>query len=184
VPHAAAAARLTRTGAFAALVLAVWLAATAILFLWPSEVEPSRADAVVVLSGVRKARLATGLELVRSGVAPTLVISDGTAPGWEEGNRLCDGASADFRVVCFRPHPYSTHGEAADVARLARARGWRSLVVVTSRYHLTRARLLFRRCFDGPVGAVSADTSPGAMALNVPFEWGKLLTQLTLERDC
>ena len=169
--------------ALLALVLVVWLTATAILFVWPGEDEASRADAVVVLSGVRKARLAKGLELVRRGVAPTLVISDGRAPGWEEGNRLCDGG-ADFRVVCFRPRPYSTHGEAADVARLARARGWRSLVVVTSRYHLTRARLLFRRCFDGPVRAVSADTSPGAMALNMPFEWGKLLTQLTLERDC
>ena len=161
----------------------MWLAATAILFVRPRADEPRRADAVVVLSGVRKARLVKGLELVRRGVAPTLVISDGRAPGWAEGNRLCDGGTK-FRVVCFRPRPYSTHGEATDVARLARARGWRSLVVVTSRYHLTRARLLFRRCLDGSVSAVSAETSPGAMALNVPFEWGKLLYQLTLERDC
>ena len=173
--------KLTR--ALLALVLVVWLVATAILFVWPRPDEPANADAVVVLSGVRKARLAKGLELVRKGVAPTLVISDGEAPGWAEGNRLCDGGTA-FRVVCFRPRPYSTHGEAADVAELARARGWRSLVVVTSRYHVTRARLLFRRCLDGPVHAVSAETSPGAMALNVPFEWGKLLYQLTAERDC
>ena len=55
---------------------------------------------------------------------------------------------------------------------------------MTSRYHLTRAQLLFRRCLDGSVSGVSAETSPGAMALNVPFEWGKLLYQLTLERDC
>ena len=46
------------------------------------------------------------------------------------------------------------------------------------------ARLLFRRCLDGPVSGVAADTSAGAMALNVPVEWGKLLWQLTLERDC
>jgi uncharacterized SAM-binding protein YcdF (DUF218 family) len=175
---------LTRTLGFAALALVVWLIATAILFVWPREEEPRSADAVVVLSGVRKARLAKGLELVRSGVAPTLVISDGRAPGWPEANRLCDGGASRFRVVCFRPDPYSTHGEAADIARLARARGWRSLVVVTSRYHVTRARLLFRRCVGGPVSGAAADTSPSAMALNVPAEWGKLLWQLTLERDC
>jgi uncharacterized SAM-binding protein YcdF (DUF218 family) len=174
---------LTLIRALVALALVVWLAATAILLVWPARDEPERADAVVVLSGVRKTRLAKGLELVRRGVAPTLVLSDGRAPGWREGNRLCDGG-ATFRVVCFRPHPYSTHGEAADVARLARARGWRSLVVVTSRYHLTRARMLFRRCLDGSVAGVWADTSTGDMALNIPFEWGKLLYQLTVERDC
>jgi uncharacterized SAM-binding protein YcdF (DUF218 family) len=174
---------LSRTRAVLALLLAAWLVATAVLFVWPEEDEPRRADAIVVLSGVRKARLEKGLELVRKGVAPTLVISDGRASGWTQANRLCDGR-ADFRVVCFRPSPYSTHGEAADLAGLARERGWRSLVVVTSRYHVTRSRLLFRRCLDGPVSGVSARTSPGAMALNVPHEWGKLLYQLTVERDC
>ena len=174
---------MTRWRAVLALLLAAWLAATAVLFVWPRGGDPQRADAVVVLSGVRTARLEKGLELVRAGVAPTLVISDGRARGWAEANRLCDGG-ADFRVVCFRPTPYSTHGEAADVARIARDRGWRSLVVVTSRYHVTRSRLLFGRCLDGRVSGVPAKTSPGAMAMNVPFEWGKLLYQLTVERDC
>ena len=174
---------MRRTRAVLALLLAAWLVATAVIFVWPREDEPEPADAVVVLSGVRDARLDKGLELMRAGVGRTLVISDGEARGWAEGNRLCAGGAA-FRVVCFRPRPYSTHGEAAAVAKLARARGWRSLVVVTSRYHVTRSRLLFRRCLDGPVSGVSARTSPGAMALNVPFEWGKLLYQLTVERHC
>jgi uncharacterized SAM-binding protein YcdF (DUF218 family) len=174
---------LTLARGVLALLLVAWLVATAVLFVWPDEDEPRSADAVVVLSGVRDARLAKGLELMRSGVGRTLVISDGEARGWAEANRLCAGQAA-FRVVCFRPRPYSTHGEAADVARLARARGWRSLVVVTSRYHVTRARLLFRRCLESSVGGVAAKTSLGAMALNVPYEWGKLVWQLTLERDC
>jgi uncharacterized SAM-binding protein YcdF (DUF218 family) len=174
---------LRRGRALLALLLVVWLAATALLFVWPRQDDPRRADAIVVLSGARKARLAKGLELARAGVAPTLVISDGTAPGWSDANRLCDG-DARFRVVCFRPRPYSTHGEATDVARLARERGWRSLVVVTSRYHVTRSRLLFRRCTQAEISGIAASTSPAAIALNVPFEWGKLLTQLTVERDC
>jgi uncharacterized SAM-binding protein YcdF (DUF218 family) len=138
-----------------AVLVAGWLAATAFLFVWPRQDDPARADAVVVLSGARKSRLPKGLELMRAGAAPTLVISDGNAPGWREANRLC-GRQAPFRVVCFRPQPYSTHGEAADVARLARRRGWRSLVVVTSRYHVTRSRLLFRRCADADVFAATA----------------------------
>jgi uncharacterized SAM-binding protein YcdF (DUF218 family) len=174
---------LTRIRAFVALALAVWLAAAAILFVWPRQDDPGHADAVVVLSGARKTRLAKGLELVRDGASSTLVISDGRAQGWPEANRLCAGG-APFRVVCFKPRPYSTHGEAEGVARLAREHGWRSLLVVTSRYHVTRSRLLFRRCTEAGVGAVAARTSPAAIALNVPFEWGKLLYQLTVERDC
>jgi uncharacterized SAM-binding protein YcdF (DUF218 family) len=172
-----------RGRALLVLVLVVWLVASGVLFVWPRQDEPRRADAIVVLSGGRKTRLAKGLELVRAEVAPTLVISDGTAPGWKDANRLCNGG-ARFQVVCFRPRPYSTHGEAVDVARLARERGWRSLVVVTSRYHVTRSRLLFRRCTEADVSGVAAATSPAAIALNLPFEWGKLLTQLTVERDC
>jgi uncharacterized SAM-binding protein YcdF (DUF218 family) len=165
------------------VLLVAWLAATAVLFVWPEQDEPRTADAVVVLSGGRKTRLAKGLELVRAGVAPTLVISDGTAPGWREGNRLCDGEGT-FEVVCFRPRPYSTHGEANDVAALAARHRWRSLVVVTSRYHVTRARMLFRRCTDARIAGVAARTSPLSMTMNLPFEWGKFVWQLTLERDC
>jgi uncharacterized SAM-binding protein YcdF (DUF218 family) len=174
----------TGAGVLLALLLAAFLAASAVLFVWPREDEPGRADAVVVLSGARGSRLAKGLELMRDGVARTLVISDGRAPGWAEGNRLCRSGGSKFRVVCFRPEPYSTEGEANDVAKLARERGWRSIVVVTSRYHLTRSRMLFRRCGDAAVRTVAADTSAGATALNLPFEWGKLAYQLTVDRDC
>jgi uncharacterized SAM-binding protein YcdF (DUF218 family) len=173
-----------RLGFLAALAAAALLAASAALFVWPREDDPAGADAVVVLAGARDSRLAKGLELIRDGAAQTLVISDGRARGWQIGNRLCDGEATGFRVVCFRPEPYSTRGEAEDVARLAQARGWRSLVVVTSRYHVTRARMLFRRCTDAAVKGVAADTSAGATAVNLPVEWGKLAYQLTVQRGC
>jgi uncharacterized SAM-binding protein YcdF (DUF218 family) len=182
---APAAARVRRARRLLlALALATVLAASAVLFVWPREDEAGPADAVVVLSGAREPRLAKGLELMREGVAPTLVISDGRAPGWAEGNRLCDGGGAEFRVVCFRPAPYSTEGEAEGVARLARDERWRSLVVVTSRYHVTRSRMLFRRCTDAAVRGVAADSSAWAIVRNLPFEWAKLGYQLTVERDC
>lgn len=183
MPDPADSARLRRARAAFVVLVVAWLVATAVLFVWPRQDEPSRADAVVVLSGGRKTRLAKGLELIRGGVAPTLVISDGRAPGWGEANRLCGGGER-FEVVCFRPRPYSTHGEANDIARLAQRHGWATLVVVTSRYHVTRARMLFRRCTDAEIEGVAARTPPLSMVMNMPFEWGKFLYQVTVERDC
>src|ERR671910_2058247 len=105
------------------LAVLVWLSVCAVLFVWPRDDSPRRADAVVVLAGGRKLRLEKGLELMRRDLAHTLVISDGEARGWLEANRLCKGAATGFRVVCFTPDPYSTQGEAQGVARLARERG-------------------------------------------------------------
>jgi uncharacterized SAM-binding protein YcdF (DUF218 family) len=165
-----------------AALVAVWLAACAFLFVWPSVNTPRHADAVVVLSGKRK-RLTEGLKLVSAGVAKTLVISDGRAPGWKRANRLCAGRAA-FRVICFKPQPYSTQGEAEATARLATRNRWRSLVIVSSTYHVTRARLLFGRCTDGRVAAAKAPTSLGEFVRNVAVESGKLLYQLTVDRGC
>jgi uncharacterized SAM-binding protein YcdF (DUF218 family) len=165
-----------------AAVLAV-LGLTAKLFVWPVENSPARADAVVVLAG-SKPRLTKGLELMRRRVAPTLVISDGLAPKWPEANRLCRNDSARFRVVCFRPNPYSTRGEAQRVGRMARNRRWRTVILVTSTYHVTRARLLFKRCLDGRVRAVSAGYSLTELPQNVFWEWVKLAAAETVERGC
>src|SRR5436305_11321179 len=108
------------------LLVVAWVAATAVLFLWPGEDSPRQASAVVVLSGGRKPRLDKALELMRRHVAPVLVISDGRDPLWPKANRLCAG-HASFTVVCFKPKPYSTRGEAEEVARLAARRRWRSI---------------------------------------------------------
>src|SRR5207253_8652412 len=136
-------APMRRFALLAVLVLvAAWVAVVVRFVLRPVQDEPRHADAVVVLAGDHL-RLGKALELMTRRVAPTLVISDGLAPGWRQANRLCRGGGGGrFHVVCFRPDPYSTRGEARAVARMAAARGWRSVVVVTSTYHVTRARLL------------------------------------------
>jgi uncharacterized SAM-binding protein YcdF (DUF218 family) len=166
------------------LALTAWLAATAVLFLWPNEDSPDRADAVIVLSGSRAYRLPRALELMRAGVARTLVISNGRDPRWRQAHRLCTNGDSRFRVICFVPDPDSTQGEAEGVGRIAAERDWRSLVVVTSRFHITRARMLFERCFDGDVDAVGADSPSLYLPLNLLGEWGKLSYQLTVQREC
>jgi uncharacterized SAM-binding protein YcdF (DUF218 family) len=164
------------------VLVAAWAAVAARFVLWPEEQAPRHADAVVVLAGDHL-RLGKALELMARRVAPTLVISDGRAPGWYRANRLCDGR-ARFRVVCFEPRPYSTRGEAREVARLARSRGWRSVVVVTSRYHVTRARLLFDRCVDVRVSVTGATYRRSLVPLEVFLEPAKLAYALVVARGC
>jgi uncharacterized SAM-binding protein YcdF (DUF218 family) len=166
------------------LLVAVWVAVVARFVLWPVQDQPRRADAVVVLAGDHL-RLGKALELMTRRVAPTLVISDGLAPGWREGNRLCrGGARARFRVLCFRPDPYSTRGEARAVARMAAARGWRSVVVVTSTYHVTRARLLFDRCVGARVLVTGSTYRRSLIPLEVFLEPAKLVYALVVARSC
>ena len=165
------------------LFVVALIASSAVLFVWPGQDSPARADAVVVLAGSKKPRLDKALGLMRRGVAPVLVISDGRDPTWPEANRLCDG-QASFRVVCFHAEPYSTRGEAETLARIARARGWRSLAVVTSTYHIRRAKLLFERCFPGRVETVGARYGLMGLPALLPSEWAKLIYALTVARDC
>jgi hypothetical protein len=113
------------------VVVMAFVGLTAWLFVWPASATPERADAVVVFAGGRGERLRAAMRLIRDGVAPTLVISNGWDPGWTDANRLCRGWS-QATVLCPTPDPDTTEGEARMVAALAERSGWRSMVLVTS----------------------------------------------------
>jgi uncharacterized SAM-binding protein YcdF (DUF218 family) len=170
----------------AGLVVA-WLAACLVLFVWPPAEgsAPARVDVVVVLSG-NKRRLPPALALIRKGVAPVLALSTvQRTRHWPQAERLCAAHRyAGARVVCFTAVPFSTRGEARTVSRLARERGWRSVVVVTSTFHVTRARMLFRRCYRGPLTVLGSSSTWWELPKEWASETGKLLVQLTAERGC
>jgi uncharacterized SAM-binding protein YcdF (DUF218 family) len=151
-----------------------WAVLAAVLFLWPPRHVPQHADAVIVLAGARGPRLTRGLALARRGVAPVLVVSDAWSPTWVEANRLCAGRPAPAPVLCFHPVPYSTRGEARSVARLAANHHWTSVLVVTSRYHIARAGILFDRCFGGAVYTEGAEQSFVSRLVAAPLETLKL----------
>ena len=161
-----------------AVLLAAFLALSARLFAFPTERVPERADAVVVLAGQWERRLPLGQRLVREGVAPVLALSEDTDSDWPR--ELCRGRN----VVCFQADPYSTTGEAAALGAIAARRGWQSVVVVTSDYHVTRATLLVERCVGGRVDAVAAEESFLAWLHGAAWEWPKLLHALAVKRDC
>lgn len=140
------------------------------------------ADAVVVLSGDNGDRLTAGLELMRAGVASTLVLAGD--PDFAEVDRLCRPPQP-FEVVCLRPQPDSTRAEARAVGGLASGRYWRHLVVVTSTPHVTRSRLLFDRCVDGAVSMVASVPPPAARGRKVlTHEWVGLLYAEAFARRC
>ena len=170
-----------------AAIVAAWLVACLVLFVWPPAESraPAHADAVVVLSG-NKRRLPPALALIRRGVAPVLALSTvHKTRHWPQAERLCaTHRYANSRVVCFDAVPFSTQGEARTVARLARARGWRSVVVVTSTFHITRAEMLFRRCYRGKLAMIGSPSTWWQLPEEWAFETGKLVVQLTLRRGC
>ena len=166
------------------VLLVAWIVATVRLVFVPTEDDVGKADAVVVLAGSKHERLDRGLELVRDGVAPVLVISDGFDPHQPRANRLCREGGESFTVVCFTPDPDSTRGEARSTAELARKNGWQRVLVVTSRFHVTRARMLFDRCLDADVDAVGVDYPWTSVPLAVVGEWAKLGLSSTVTRGC
>lgn len=167
------------------VVLAAWLAATLRIVFFPAEDEPGKADAVVVLSGSKHERLDRALELMGDSVAQTLVISGGLDPRQPDAGRLCRAGEVDgVRVICFTPDPDSTRGEAQNVAELAERYGWQRVLLVTSTFHVTRARMLFDRCLDADVDAVGAPYPWTSAPAAIAGEWVKLGLSLTVNRSC
>jgi uncharacterized SAM-binding protein YcdF (DUF218 family) len=153
-------------------VLIVFSVATARLFVWPSTDHVDHVDAIVLFAGGRGERLALAERLMDAGIARNLVIPNGQAAGWPEGNRACTEARR-YAVRCLRPDPDTTIGEARAIAALARDESWDRVLIVTSSYQLARAGLLLGRCFDGDVLTTRAQPDLGllAWASRVGHEW-------------
>ncbi len=168
------------------LLVVAWIAFAAWAFVFPHQDHPRHVNAIMVLSG-DPSRVRPGFELARKGVAPVLVLSDGRRSESPLARKLCAHPKRQgFRVLCFRPSPYSTRGEAREARVLAERRGWRSLLVVTSTYHVYRARLLFERCLPPPfkLSVRGTGDSLGPLPWNALKETGKLLLAETLRRGC
>lgn len=143
-----------------ALVL-VWLVGGYFVLVHPKLDKPTRVDAVLVLGPPQvDGRVDEAIALAHAAYAKTVVVS--TPSGLRYGlRRTCADTDAGIEVICFRPDPPTTQGEAQEIGRLAKDRGWTSILVVTSTYHISRARLIVNRCMDGTVGMLAAPGKPG-----------------------
>jgi len=113
----------------------------------------AHADAIVVLGGEHDGREDYGLELAAEGWAPTVVMSNAYPKGDPVMERACR-AREDVEVICVRPPVLTTRGEAMAVRTLANERSWNKVIVLSWRYHLPRARMVFRQCFSDDPDAV------------------------------
>ncbi len=151
-------------------------------FLNPAQDEPVPADAVVMLAGGRGERLETAQALMDDELASVLVVMNGL--NWSKGFELCTSGSADFEVIC-PSGPGDTRGEAREIRDLAEARGWDSILLVTSDFHLRRASTNVGRCFDGTIHRVAAENSFGVAReiQAVVVEWAGVVRN-TIRRGC
>lgn len=102
------------------------------LFARPHGDPLAKADAIVVLGGDMDGRLEYGLSLARMGYADTVVLSNSYRPGNQRFARACQSGTAQITVVCFRPDPFTTRGEAMFTQRLAQERGWHHVIVTST----------------------------------------------------
>ncbi len=156
-----------RAAAFAALALVlggVWLLFEGGRFL-QHEDPLERADAIFVLAGTRLERPLEAVDLYKEGWAPLIVLSPGRSELAERvarsrGVRVPTGSALTRDVMLQLGVPASaivadegyvdnTAGEANLLRAMVIARGWKRVIVVTSKYHVRRAGFAFRRALQG-----------------------------------
>jgi uncharacterized SAM-binding protein YcdF (DUF218 family) len=126
---------------------------------------PLKADAIVVLAGSQVDRWLEAVDLHREGLAPLILMSPGYVDPLGDDLRargirlpreidvhreamLQLGVPPGAIEIMARGYD-NTADEAAGVRAIAQPRGWRRLLVVTSKYHTRRARFAFEREMRG-----------------------------------
>lgn len=124
-----------------------------------------RADAIFVLAGSDIERPLDAADLYNAGYARQIVLTRETVEpamdvlrqrgltppfevDWQKSVLVQLGAPVDAVIVPPRVHD-NTAQEAQTLRGLAAEHGWRRVIVITSKYHLRRAGLAFRRELRG-----------------------------------
>jgi len=171
-----------------------------VLLRFLSRAEPraapgATADAIFVFAG-GQARKEHAAALWRDGRAPLLIVSVARFE-WRRYSRLSLPGDEALRAAVERVppvqrqffvmlegpaaprvdirhvpvHRYGTRNEARALAALARDRGWRSLLVISSEFHLRRVALAVDRAFRGSGVAIRYGTPPAGADPQGPGRW-------------
>jgi uncharacterized SAM-binding protein YcdF (DUF218 family) len=163
--------------------LVAWVAAHGLIV----SADLPNADAIAVLSGSSTyvERTHKAAELYREGRAPLVVLTDDqTRGGWSSAEQrnpyfverahdelTKQGVPAE-RIRVAPGVAASTRDEALILKDYAAARGFRSVLVVTSAYHSRRALRTLRHAFDGTGTAIGiAPVPPGTQTPSPMFWW-------------
>lgn len=167
------------------------------------------ADAIVVLSGSIPDRVLEAVDLYQAGYAPRIVLTrEGRPPGYDallaRGGSLPERHEENRRIALELGVPAeavevperranSTLAEAQALVAFLRERGFRRILLVTSRSHARRARAVFSAIAAGQpeVWVVPSRYDPfrpqdwwqnRALARRLVTEYGKLLTWWTIDQ--
>jgi uncharacterized SAM-binding protein YcdF (DUF218 family) len=111
-------------------------------------------------------RLLTGVDLIRQGKAPWLVVSGGrvtfasgdpSPPEATYAATLAASLGVPPERIVRSEAPRNTAEEAMAMRAISRERGWRTLLLVTSATHLPRATATFRHLTDLRIVPVACD---------------------------
>jgi hypothetical protein len=169
--------RRTLVGALILVVL--FAAATARLFVWPADGAPGQVDAVLMTASPY-APVSLATQLARTLRAKYLLIS----LGHDGYGGTCPPPLHHTRLICFDPSPATTQGEAEYVGRLAAKYGWRSILVVSTAPQQWRAEQRVRRCFHGSVYGAAGPIPLYSWPYEIAYEWAATMKMLVLQRSC
>jgi uncharacterized SAM-binding protein YcdF (DUF218 family) len=156
------------TGGVVVVVLLVVVAATGhYLFANTPDDPKGHVDAVVVLGGEHDGREAYGLELAQRVGARSVLLSNSYSAHDPIMRRLCGSRQRGIDVICRAPEPKNTRGEALMAKEIGREQGWDSIAVVTWRFHMLRARIIFEECYSPESDRISMQSVP--IAYNLPI---------------
>ncbi len=179
--------RLAAGGIIIVGILALaWFLIAYQLFANPEQTKPRKADAVIMLGGASSERLPIARDLVEAGIAPVLALSHTHSAGNVIADGVCEYPGViPFALECFQPASLDTRGEAAAIGNLVRENGWHSVIVVTSRYHATRAKVLISQCTTADVQMIVSepDLSPFGWLRRFVIESGGLV-DANLRPEC
>lgn len=112
--------------------------------------EPSRADAIVVLTGGR-GRAREGLNLLRRGDANLLILS-GVHEDADVDSIFLKNISDDERLrIILEKRSTSTYSNAMEAAKVVREKGIRSIILMTSIYHMKRSEYIFKKVLPSDI---------------------------------
>jgi len=171
---------------FAAGAVVLWLIIAVQLSFNVDPLTVHRTDAVIMLGGASAERLPVARRVQQELGAPVLVLSHTDTPGNKLADEVCNTAQlprAD--LLCFRPGDDDTRGEAEAIGKLVARNGWKSITVVTSSYHVTRAGRLMEQCTTAEVQTVAShpDFSMGQWFRRFVIETGGLI-DVSLRPEC
>jgi uncharacterized SAM-binding protein YcdF (DUF218 family) len=160
---------IARAASFVIILWALGFALFASVLPAPAGYE--RTDAIVVLTG-GAGRIERGMQLLRAGVARRMLVSgvDRTVRPHELALEVDAPPQLFECCIDLGREAVDTRSNAEETARWLRRRGYRSVRLVTTDWHMPRARFeLARALSDGPPVTILADAVRSEPAFSMLF---------------